>query len=200
MKLEVINERFQSNCIYLDQCAAVCAERGYFESVQPDRLKIWKLSTKARWRCTAVHCNRKYSNYRRNSEGTAIRGYFNKNNTARLSLRCRPPSKAPFGAIRMDQDVGFIADQQKRMDDIFQQYRLKLIDLTAALQKEELILEPLFSGKHASRARSRIKDSDANRPHRGRPGGVGEGQFQNAGRHSPGTHAGPWGKLPMPPK
>jgi hypothetical protein len=37
-------------------------------------------------------------------------------------------------------------DQQKKMDDIFQQYRLKLIDLTAALQKEELILEPLFSG------------------------------------------------------
>ena len=36
------------------------------------------------------------------------------------------------------------ADQQKKMDDIFQQYRLKLIDLTASLQKEELILEPLL--------------------------------------------------------
>jgi len=35
-------------------------------------------------------------------------------------------------------------DQQKRMDEIFQQYRLKLIDLTASLQKEELILEPLL--------------------------------------------------------
>jgi Spy/CpxP family protein refolding chaperone len=35
-------------------------------------------------------------------------------------------------------------DQQKKMDDIFQQYRLKLIDLTASLQKEELILEPLL--------------------------------------------------------
>jgi Spy/CpxP family protein refolding chaperone len=38
------------------------------------------------------------------------------------------------------------ADQQSRMDDIFQQYRLKLIDLTASLQKEEAVLEPLLGG------------------------------------------------------
>ena len=36
------------------------------------------------------------------------------------------------------------AEQQKRMDDSFQQYRLKLIDLTASVEKEELILELLF--------------------------------------------------------
>jgi hypothetical protein len=42
------------------------------------------------------------------------------------------------------------ADQQKRMDDIFQQYRLKLIDLNASLQKEELILEPLLAGTKPS--------------------------------------------------
>jgi len=35
-------------------------------------------------------------------------------------------------------------DQQEKMDDIFRQYRLKLIDLNATLEKEELILEPLF--------------------------------------------------------
>jgi hypothetical protein len=35
-------------------------------------------------------------------------------------------------------------DQQNKMDDVYQQYRLKLIDLTAALQKEELIMEPLL--------------------------------------------------------
>lgn len=35
--------------------------------------------------------------------------------------------------------------QQKKMDDIFQQSRLKLIDRSAALQKEEVILEPLLS-------------------------------------------------------
>jgi Spy/CpxP family protein refolding chaperone len=34
-------------------------------------------------------------------------------------------------------------DQQKKMDDVFQQSRLKLIDLSAALDKEEAILEPL---------------------------------------------------------
>jgi Spy/CpxP family protein refolding chaperone len=33
--------------------------------------------------------------------------------------------------------------QQKKMDDIFQQSRLKLIDLTAALDKEEALLEPM---------------------------------------------------------
>ena len=34
-------------------------------------------------------------------------------------------------------------DQQKKMDDVFQQSRLKLIDLSAALDKEEAVLEPL---------------------------------------------------------
>ena len=36
------------------------------------------------------------------------------------------------------------SEQQNKMDDIFHQYRLKLIDLTASLQKEELILDPLL--------------------------------------------------------
>jgi Spy/CpxP family protein refolding chaperone len=38
-------------------------------------------------------------------------------------------------------------DQQKKMDDIFQQFRLKLIDLNAALSKEELILDPLIASE-----------------------------------------------------
>jgi Spy/CpxP family protein refolding chaperone len=41
--------------------------------------------------------------------------------------------------------VGLTADQVKKMDDIFQQHRLKLIDLNASLDKEEAILEPLVS-------------------------------------------------------
>jgi TonB family protein len=45
----------------------------------------------------------------------------------------------------MVQRLGLTADQQKRMDDIFQQHRLKLIDLNAAVQKEEVIMEPLLS-------------------------------------------------------
>jgi Spy/CpxP family protein refolding chaperone len=37
------------------------------------------------------------------------------------------------------------ADQQKKMDDIFNTNRLKLIDQFAALQKEEAIMEPLVA-------------------------------------------------------
>jgi Spy/CpxP family protein refolding chaperone len=41
--------------------------------------------------------------------------------------------------------IGLTKEQQKKMDDIFQQFRLKLIDLNAALSKEELILDPLIA-------------------------------------------------------
>jgi periplasmic protein CpxP/Spy len=41
------------------------------------------------------------------------------------------------------QRLGLTADQQNRIDTLFQQSRLKLIDLSAALQKEEAIMEPL---------------------------------------------------------
>ncbi|HTS27830.1 MAG TPA: Spy/CpxP family protein refolding chaperone [Bryobacteraceae bacterium] len=43
--------------------------------------------------------------------------------------------------------LGLTSDQVKKMDDIFQQHRLKLIDLNAALEKEEAILEPLVSAE-----------------------------------------------------
>lgn len=42
------------------------------------------------------------------------------------------------------QRLGLTADQQKRIDTLFQQNRLKLIDLSAVVQKEEAILEPLL--------------------------------------------------------
>ncbi|HLQ76454.1 MAG TPA: Spy/CpxP family protein refolding chaperone [Terriglobia bacterium] len=38
-------------------------------------------------------------------------------------------------------------EQQRKMDDIFQQHRLKLIDLNAALSKEEAILDPLMAAE-----------------------------------------------------
>lgn len=44
----------------------------------------------------------------------------------------------------MAQKLGLTADQQKQMDQIFQESRLKLIDLNAALQKEEVILQPML--------------------------------------------------------
>ena len=53
----------------------------------------------------------------------------------------------------MAQKLSLTADQQKRMDDIFQQSRLKLIDLNASLQKEEVVLEPLVAADQPDESR-----------------------------------------------
>jgi Spy/CpxP family protein refolding chaperone len=45
------------------------------------------------------------------------------------------------------QSLGLTPEQQRRMDDVFQQYRLRLIDLNAALEKEEVTLEPLVGAE-----------------------------------------------------
>jgi len=39
---------------------------------------------------------------------------------------------------QMVEKLGLTADQQKKMDDIFQQHRLKLIDVTAAVEREQV--------------------------------------------------------------
>ena len=51
------------------------------------------------------------------------------------------------------QKLGLSTDQQKKMDDIFQQSRLKLIDQHAAVEKEETILEPLLAAEQPDEAR-----------------------------------------------
>ncbi len=43
--------------------------------------------------------------------------------------------------------LSLTAEQQQKMDDVFQQSRIKLIDLTATLDKEEAILEPLMKAE-----------------------------------------------------
>jgi Spy/CpxP family protein refolding chaperone len=43
------------------------------------------------------------------------------------------------------KDLNLAPDQKQKMDDIFQQSRLKLIDLHAALQREEATLDPLIN-------------------------------------------------------
>jgi len=53
----------------------------------------------------------------------------------------------------MAQKIGLTSDQQKKMDDIFQQSRLRLIDLNATLQKEETVMEPLMSADQPDEAR-----------------------------------------------
>ena len=45
----------------------------------------------------------------------------------------------------MVQKLGINSDQQKKIEDVFQQYRLQLVDLDASLKKAELTLEPLMS-------------------------------------------------------
>jgi Spy/CpxP family protein refolding chaperone len=45
---------------------------------------------------------------------------------------------------RLTQELGITDDQKKKMDDIFQQHKLKLIDLDAALRKQEAIMQPLM--------------------------------------------------------
>src|SRR5580698_9393816 len=44
----------------------------------------------------------------------------------------------------MVQKLGIYSDQQKKIEDVFQQHRLKLVDLDATLKKEEITLEPLI--------------------------------------------------------
>jgi Spy/CpxP family protein refolding chaperone len=51
------------------------------------------------------------------------------------------------------QRLGLTADQTKKMDEVFQQFRLKLIDLNAAVQKEEAIMEPLVSADQPDEAK-----------------------------------------------
>ena len=50
--------------------------------------------------------------------------------------------------------IGLTAAQIKRMDEIFQQSRLKLIDQKAALDKEEAILEPLVEAESIDESRA----------------------------------------------
>ena len=59
-------------------------------------------------------------------------------------LRMGPPGRW-WDNPDFAQKLSISTDQQKKMDDIFNASRLKLIDLFAAVQKEEAIMEPLVS-------------------------------------------------------
>jgi Spy/CpxP family protein refolding chaperone len=45
------------------------------------------------------------------------------------------------------QKINLSTDQQKKISDIFQQFRLKLIDADASVRKEEAIMEPLVQSE-----------------------------------------------------
>ena len=50
------------------------------------------------------------------------------------------------------QKLGLTEEQQKRIDGIFQQTRLKLIDLSAGVEKQEALLEPLLEADRPDEA------------------------------------------------
>jgi Spy/CpxP family protein refolding chaperone len=68
------------------------------------------------------------------------------------SLMPGPPGRW-WNNPQMVQKLALNADQQKKMDDIFQQNRLRLIDLNATLQKEEVTLEPLVGADQPDETR-----------------------------------------------
>jgi Spy/CpxP family protein refolding chaperone len=71
------------------------------------------------------------------------------------------------------QKLSLTADQQKRMDDIFQQSRLQLIDLKANVEKQEVLLEPMLDANppdtnkilaqidHTAQARAELEKANA---------------------------------------
>jgi Spy/CpxP family protein refolding chaperone len=59
-------------------------------------------------------------------------------------LRLGPPGRW-WDDPEFVKNLGLSEDQQKKMDDIFNSARLKLIDLSASVQKEEAIMEPLVA-------------------------------------------------------
>ena len=63
------------------------------------------------------------------------------------------PHGAWWDNPRMAEQVGLNSEQKKKIDDIFQQHRLRLIDLNATVQKEELIMEPLVAADQPDEAK-----------------------------------------------
>lgn len=45
---------------------------------------------------------------------------------------------------RIAQAINLTDDQKKKMDDIFQQHRLKLVDLHANLEKQQILMRPMI--------------------------------------------------------
>ena len=51
------------------------------------------------------------------------------------------------------QQVGVTDDQKKKLDDIFQQHKLHLIDLKASVEKQQAILQPLIEAEQPDEAK-----------------------------------------------
>jgi len=87
--------------------------------------------------------------YQRQGPPQMSRGDYRSGNSGSGGMGMHPGSRiVPPGEWWKNPDtiqqLSLTADQQKKMDDIMQQHRLKLIDLNAALQKEEALMHPLI--------------------------------------------------------
>jgi Spy/CpxP family protein refolding chaperone len=50
--------------------------------------------------------------------------------------------------------IGLSADQQKKIEDLFTQSRVQLIDLHSALEKEQVLLEPVLDANPVDQAKA----------------------------------------------
>jgi len=63
------------------------------------------------------------------------------------------PSGTWWRDAALVQKIGLTTEQQKKIEDAFQQSRLKLIDLTATLEKEQVTMEPLLAADRPDEAK-----------------------------------------------
>jgi Spy/CpxP family protein refolding chaperone len=54
----------------------------------------------------------------------------------------------------MAQRLGITADQKQKMDSIYEQSKLKLIDLQANLEKQQVLLEPMIAAANPDQAKT----------------------------------------------
>ena len=67
-------------------------------------------------------------------------------------IRLGPPGMW-WNDAELAKKLNISSEQQKKMGDIFQQNRTRLIDLSASVQKEEAVLEPLVQADQADDAK-----------------------------------------------
>ena len=90
-------------------------------------------------------------NYQRQGQPQMSRDFRSgSSGTGGMSMGMHPGSRiVPPGEWWKNPDtiqkLTLTADQQKKMEDIFQQSRLTLIDLKANLEKQEVLLEPMLN-------------------------------------------------------
>lgn len=55
---------------------------------------------------------------------------------------------------RLSQQLGITAEQKQKMDNIYEQHKLKLIDLNANLQRQQVLLQPMISADNPDKAKT----------------------------------------------